>query len=498
MTAYLKNSIALSNAKIGVPTGWQYDISGSNDTITLASNAAASVVGNSNSVTLASSDFVQVTGCADRVYVTGTGDSVSLGGNGQYASDANVDYVWFAAGGQLVVPDYSRVTSYGNAVTTTLGACDLFAAIGCGINVTATGAGDSVWLGGNGQQASDVNLDNVTFRQGGALYLLDNSRVTSYGDRATISVGSTDYLGAFGCGLTVNVTGTGDSVWIGRNGQQASDANLDVVNFAQGGNVYLQDNSRVAFYGSNVNATAGTSDYVGAFGCGINLNVTGYNDYVWIGRNGQNASAANVDNVTIAQATFVYLQDNSTVSVTGGYSQVTVGNNDTLTAIGPSANVVVSGLNDVVTIGNGNLSGSDTKGVAHVSFAGAGMLNVATYANVVANGSHLAVAMGGNSNLTLSGNCNVATAANPLCVIQLAGVNETVVVSNTPHSLQTIDGFGQTDVMIYSKQSLSGFADLMAHAAQSGTSVVISANQGATTLTNTSLASLTASEFKFV
>jgi hypothetical protein len=506
-----------SNQKIAIPTGYWYLINGSWDTIAMADGSSASVTGDHETVTLGANAFATILGLAETVTVNGTGDTVTLGANGQYASDANLDTIYFNAAGLLVETDNSRVAAYGNNIGATIGANDQLGAFGAGITVTATGANDSVWLGRNGQNASDAKLDKVTFAKGGALYVQDNSRVASYGDNVTIGIGASDNLGAFGSGLTVNASGLNDNVWIGGNGQQASDANLDRVNFAQAGAINIQDNSRVAFYGSNlfagsnITATAGSNDYVGAFGSGINLTVTGANTSVWIGANGQTV----LDTVTTTQATTIYETDHATVNVTGAFDTVYVGNWDTTTIIGAGAKVIVGGVYDDITLGNGNLASGGADAAASISFGtNWGSLKVATYSSVVATGSTLNVTMGGMSSLTLNGDHNNVTlgassnailngsfdtivGASPTSSVTLNGTYEDVVAPLTPHSTMYVTGFASTDRMYFSQQNVADFAHLLADASQVGTAVVISEGQSAIYLNNTNLSSLTASQFQF-
>lgn len=118
-------------------------------------------------------------GTGDWVNTTGAGDAIWIGGDGQFASNANDDIVSFSRSGLLQVYNYSRIDATGNGVSATLGANDSFGLTGSGdaVNmsandtVTATGSNNIYVFGsGDGQDViaagSGANTGTVDFGSG--------------------------------------------------------------------------------------------------------------------------------------------------------------------------------------------------------------------------------------------------------------------------------------------------------------------------------------------
>jgi hypothetical protein len=158
-------------------------------------------------------------------------------------------------------------------------------------------------------------------------------------------------LGLYGSAETASVSGTNSVVCIGGNGQAASNANDDHVTLGQGGVVYESDNSRVDVSGSGVTALVGNSDILGLYGSAETASVSGTNSVVCIGGNGQAASNANDDHVTLAQGGVVYESDNSRVDVSGSGVTALVGNSDVLGLISGSGTMrFISSAQDTLSI----------------------------------------------------------------------------------------------------------------------------------------------------
>ena len=80
-------------------------------------------------------------------------------------------------------------------------------------NKTQCMPGDEVWIGGNGQGASNASDETVTLTNGGAIYLSDNSRADVTGSSVTATLGVNDAFGLYGSNDTITL-GSNDSVWL--------------------------------------------------------------------------------------------------------------------------------------------------------------------------------------------------------------------------------------------------------------------------------------------
>lgn len=322
-------------------------------------------------------------GAVGTLTVSGGGDSVSLatgavtiGGNGQTASNANNDTVSFSGAGTGQELDNSRADFTGNGLTLSAGTNDTMGVIGSAETVTATGAGDVLWVGGNGWGASNANNDLVTFSQiGGTGWALSNSRVDFTGAGLTLYAQANDTLGVVGRGDTVTAVGSGDTLWVGGNGQNALNVADDLVTFDQPGVGWALNNSRVDFTGSYLRLYAQTNDTMGVTGSGDTVSV-GSGDVVWVGGNGQNASNANNDLVTfapsVATPSIGWELSNSRVDFTGNAGALYAQTNDTMGVTG-NAIVTAIGTGDVIWIGGGSASANNWYPGDQVTFDSGGV-----------------------------------------------------------------------------------------------------------------------------
>ncbi len=309
--------------------------------------------GNGQTYTVGAGQSLTVTGSADTVNPTGAGASVMIGGNGQFASDANDDLVHFGAPGAAVVTDGSRVELFGDRVTATIGANDTVGLYGSGNRLAASGADDHVFLGGNGQFATDANDNFVTFAQGGVASVFSDARAELRGDGITADMGARDTVGLYGGGNTLVASGAGDAVWIGGNGRNASQARDDLVTFLQGGTVTVIDDSRADLFGNGITALIGADDLVGLIGRGANVTVNGAGSTVFVGGNGRTGADADVDRVGFARGGLAIVTDQARVAVTGDGLGVLVGADDTVTLTGTGDTVTMTGTGSTVSVAGG-------------------------------------------------------------------------------------------------------------------------------------------------
>ncbi|TDG19629.1 hypothetical protein EYW47_29075, partial [Paraburkholderia silviterrae] len=162
---------------------------------------------------------------------------------------------------------------------------------------------------------------------------------------------------------TVNVNGSGSMISIGGNGQNATTANDDHVNFASGvsGTVNLSANSRAEINGNGVTVNATANDTTGVYGTGDIVNFVP-NTGSLLDLYTANSSTAvngsgNVIGIFAAGDSVTASGDTITVNsglgatVTGGNDTVQLsGSGDTLTLSGGSGYTVHGGLNDTISV----------------------------------------------------------------------------------------------------------------------------------------------------
>jgi predicted Zn-dependent protease len=298
--------------KTNMPNGTlQMDVSGTNVTISqsnatlyIANGETATVTGNNVSVFVGSNACVKVVGPGDQITANGTSDIITIGGNGAGGTGSLTDTV-HGNGAAVSILDNSNVNVFDSYAKITAGQNDNFGAYGAGLSVTA-GTGSSVWVGMNGVNSTGSSSD-LASGTAGTVTIVNNSNVTVTESNAKVVGGTQDYFGV--AGSNDNVTAqSGDSVWIGGNGQNSS--SIDTLT-ANGATCTINDNSRVNVFDTNATIYGGANDNFGAYGAGLTVNGTA-TDNVWAGSNGVTGTLINVWG-----APYVAITDNSNVMVHG-------------------------------------------------------------------------------------------------------------------------------------------------------------------------------------
>lgn len=197
--------------------------------------------------------------------------------------------------------------------------------------------------------------------------------------------------------MTVNASGANDAIAVGGDGSSASNANEFIVNFAQGGSLSEQANSRADVYGGGVTAALVGTDTFGLYGAGETINASGTGNQIWTGQNGQTATGANIDAVNFAQAGYVYEMVGTNLNVTGNGATVTMTSSDTLTLSG-SSEAVQFGTQTTGDVLNG-FSSTDSLQFSKTDFASFSVL--LTHANQV--GANTVITLDANDTVTLAG-----------------------------------------------------------------------------------------------
>ncbi|WP_322086059.1 hypothetical protein [Burkholderia sp. BCC1999] len=409
--------------------------SGVSGIVNTLDNSRVDVSGNGITLNAGNSVLFGLNGMGDTAYVAGANSTVFVGGNGQNATGAQDNHVNFANGvsGIVNANDNSRVDVSGNGLTLNAGNSVLFGLSGAGNTATVTGVNSSVWIGGNGQNATGAQDDHVNFANGvsGIVSAFDNSRIDVNGNSVTVNAGNSVLFGLSGMSNTATVTGGNSSVWIGGNGQNATGAQDDHVNFANGvsGIVNAFDNSRIDVNGNGITVNAGNSVLFGLSGMSNTATVTGGNSSVWIGGNGQNATGAQDDHVNFANGVsgIVNAFDNSRIDVNGNGVTVNAGNSVLFGLSGMSNTATVTGGNSSVWIGGNGQNATDAQD-DHVNFVNgvSGTVSTVDNSRIDVSGHGITLNAGNNTTAGIAGDRNTVNVNGSGGSVWLNGSNDLV------------------------------------------------------------------------
>ncbi len=486
---------------------------GSNiDAVSFVSGGVINAMDNSNinifgsqstTVNLGAKDTINATvGAAAITFAaTGAGDVVNIDDTGLTA--ATQDILSFANGGVVNMTGASsldlgsRAVVSGNGVTVALGAGDILNLAGAAGTVNAA-AGTQVSIGGDGQAASNANEDFVTFAQGGALNEIANSRADVSGSGVTATIAGSDTLGLYGSAETVSANGAGDQVWIGQNGQSASGAAVDAVNFTSGGAIFELPGSNVSVSGSGVYATLSADDTITVTGGGDYVAMNGGGDWASMTGQGEAASAS-----TAGAGDYFFLD--------GANDWATMyGANDAATATGANVSVTLGGSGDWAGLtGQGDAmtaTGSD----AYATLGGAAewaTLNGTGDAGVATGGQDYVVLGSNNEWVALQGAGDAVTGSGSGDYVEFGGSGGTANLTGGSENYAfdasfgnvAISGFSATDKMVFGASDFANWQALLGHMTQSGGDTIISLDaKDAVTLKGVAESSLVAANFHFV
>lgn len=288
----------------------------------------------------------------------------------------------------------------GNADDITLQSNSNYTVIGSADILHVLGTGNTVSVGGNGIGATTANVDSVYFSLGGIANIQTNSHVDVYGNNVTTNLTSNDIVGIWGAGENINLSGTGNTVYIGGNGSGATGANVNQVHATAGGTVNVNDNSHVDVYGNNVVTNMGNSDLVGVAGLGETVNMNGTTAaWLYIGGNGIGATGTAIDKVNVAHLGSINVSDNSRVDTVGSNITAAIGSSDVVSFSGTNNVITVNGTGDTINVGgNGRFSGANT-----LFLKNATTVNIGDNSRTDINGNGATVTAGSNVLLGIFG-----------------------------------------------------------------------------------------------
>ncbi|MDE2363833.1 MAG: NF038122 family metalloprotease [Hyphomicrobiales bacterium] len=307
-------------------------IYGSNGSVIVQGGCSAVLVGDNDILTAGANAVVSVTGAGDTVTFRGT---LTIGGNGA----TGVSNIVGADGATVNLTSNSRMDFSGSNTAIASAGGSSYGIVGSNDALTA-GAGDSIWLSGNGA----TGASNIVSASSAHLHLLSNARMDLSGSNDTITSSGGSSYGIVGSNDTIT-GGIGDSIWLGGNGATGASNHIN----ASGVNLYLLATARMDLTGSNDTITSSGGSSYGIVGANETI-TAGAGDSIWLANNGATSST----NAVSASSAHVYLLSNSRMDLAGS--------NDVIVSSGGSA-YGVSGSNDSITAGVGDaiwLSGTAT------------------------------------------------------------------------------------------------------------------------------------------
>ena len=368
--------------------------------VDLLASSRVDVSGDDVTAQLAANDTFGLYGSGEIVNSSSAGDAIWIGDDGMRASGAAIDAVNLAAGGFVFELSNSNVDVAGSHVSIKANTNDTLSVNGGADSVTVLGAGDVLYIGGNGVGASDADDNFVVFRHGGTLYETASSRTDVKGSGVAVNMSASDTLGLYGSGDVVDASAASDSIWIGQNGQSASGASLDQVNFAAGGYVFELAGTNLAISGNGVAATVTSDDTLTATGSALTITALSAGDIIDIGGDGPSASNADDNFVYFDDAGALNEMANARVDAYGDDVVAYLASNDTFGIYGRDDVVNAQGAGDAVWIG---VLPNEPIGADFVNFQSGGKLTVLTGSAVDVTGSNVVVRLEGADQLTATG-----------------------------------------------------------------------------------------------
>ncbi|WP_428488268.1 beta strand repeat-containing protein [Rhodopila sp.] len=386
---------------------------GSGGSATTGANAQSFVGGDNTTVTN------DGTGCTDGIHcdgvtVTGTNETVSDDGGSAVTINGNNDTITGGAGSYVGLATGDQ----GDTVTDNSGGT---IAAGNGVTGTIIGTGDTITAGTTDYLNVSGNNDTITEGTGGFLGLIPT-------DQGDIVTASSDTISA-GNGVTATITGSNDSIGGGTSDYLNISGGSDQVTEGSGGYLGLLQGD----LGDTVTASA---DHI-VFGNDVTGTVVGSSDAI---------NGASTDNLT----------------VDGGGDTIGLGTGDVLGAAG-GGNTITSSADDLVYV-------TQTNGAADMVNAAGDQFGY-TEANGQASGIYIASnaqanVSGNNDGITL-GTGDILGAAGGGDTIN-AGVDDLVYVTGTYGAFDTIHATG--DQTGYTEESGQGSGIYLDNNAQANVS----------------------------
>ncbi len=343
-------------------------VDGSNADVGVLANSRAELTGSSDTVTMAS-------GGASHLVVSGSNDTISAAtGDVIYVEDANSNLT--VSGSNLAI-----IASTGDVISLVSGTGDTVTGTAFTVNASS---GTGVTVGGNTVSGNFDAVDGSNAVVG----VLANSRaeLTGSSDTVTMASGGASHLVVYGSNDTISAA-TGDVIYVedANSNLTVSGSNLaiiastgDVISLVSG------TGDTVTGTGFTVDASSGTGVTVGGNTVSGNFDaVDGSNADVGVLANSRAELTGSSDTVTMASggaSHLVVYGSNDTISGAtgdviyvelGGDDTVTAGSDDTVNLIG-TADIVYAGLSDSITDGGTSSVFKITGSVAGLTVSGFG------------------------------------------------------------------------------------------------------------------------------
>ena len=367
------------------------------------------VYADNSKISMSGDDVLGLYGAGDTLTAFGTDDSIRIGGNGQNGAS---DIVRGLNQGALFEAQNSNVWVSGSNYSAVMTGDDALTAIGAGVCVIATGAGNVLTIGGAGRAATADDEDTVTLQAPGTINALANSSLEVTASDSFVTLAGDDTLGLYGAGNTVAANGIGDAIWIGENGRGAA---ADVVHGLYAGALFETQGSNVTVDGASYAATMLGDDVLTATGGDVHVSASGARNLLTIGGN----TLLGEDFASFADPGRVIVLSGSNVAVSGDgvVANVLAGGGATLTLTGARDRANVAGYGNQIRVGGNGYAGAldvvaftppASTASAYATLAGApNGVTALRGANVRIVGSGLSIAMEGDDRVVAVGGSNI-------------------------------------------------------------------------------------------
>jgi hypothetical protein len=378
----------LANASLAFASGAQAVLSGVNNVVTLAANAALTLAAG------ATGNTVNATGNGASVNMSSAGGSVASGlttmvGSEEKQSFSTTEAVEVTQGDHATVTGTDGTMTMNNPTSGSIQDTINWNAGGSKVESYTPGSGgastenDTGFSGSNGTGTQLYTQATSTSSGGAISSTITGSGDTTYLNNATLTLSAAAQAVIDGTHDTVNAA-NGDSVTVGGN-SNAFNVSSGTLAFGSGfyGNILTGSGNHVTGAGTDILAIVGGGNTVTGSGTHNTLNGTGNSNAFNLSSGTVSLNAGSYGNLVTGNANAINAAANAILGVSG--------NGNTFTGTGSGGSVFDYGNSNAFNLSNGAVS-----------------LNAGTYGNVI-TGNSLGVTAAGTNILAISGNGNSVT-----------------------------------------------------------------------------------------
>ena len=449
-------------------------VAGANDTVNADSGSKVTVTGTGTTLTLANGTVLMSAGAS--AALKGSGNIVLQQGSTILTATGESNAIDITGTGVTDTASLALITLEANAAATVNGSRNQVVLLN-GASLTDNGSTDMIDIGQPGSATLSGTNESVVMGAG-TVTVFDNEVASINGTGATINLRT---------GVTLTLTGTGNTAYLVGNSSQVTDNGSGNTIKAQGsGEAVTMSAGSLEWSGSGGTLT-GNNDAIQVDG-GITLTVNGSSDTATTaGANATLTISGTSDAVNVASTGAAVSINAGTVQFASNATGTVTGNNNSATITGTNANLTMSGSGDSATVSSTGATVALSSGTIVFASGSAGTVT----------GSNDAVQLNGSNTATISGNGNTITFVGA-AALTTSGATDKLIFQASPQT-STFTGYDTSDTFQFSKSTFADWSHFLAASSQQGANTVI--HQDAThtiTLNNVTLSSLNQSHFSFV